>query len=75
METIRRTGAGCRALLESCTPGYYNNEGRMSDAAALGFPYGPGPVAFVELLRRWRSSGDFEGLEFDGLTSNATVRR
>ena len=75
VETIRRTDTGRRAFLESCTPGYYNNEGCMSDAAALGCPYGPGAVAFVELLRRWRSSGDFEGQEFDGPNPNATARR
>lgn len=49
-----------------CTPGYYNNEGRAPTAAQrynfLGFP--GGPLAFFDYIERWRSSGDFAGLEF-----------
>ena len=49
-----------------CTPGYYNNEGQPLNARArfamAGYP--GGPVAFFEFIERWRSSGDFEGLEF-----------
>ncbi len=74
VQTILKTGESRRAFLESCTPGYYNNEGRMSDAAALSFPYGPGPVAFMELLRQWRQAGDFAGLEMDS-SSAASSRR
>jgi cation diffusion facilitator CzcD-associated flavoprotein CzcO len=48
-----------------CTPGYYNNEGNPPTAAQrynfLGFP--GGPLAFFQYIDRWRSSGDFEGLE------------
>ncbi len=66
VRTIVEGGAARRAFLESCTPGYYNNEGRFDDATALSFPFGPGPVAFIELLRRWREAGDFAGLELDG---------
>ena len=49
-----------------CTPGYYNNEGKTPTAAALrgalGFP--EGPVAYFSYIDQWRTSGDFEGLEF-----------
>jgi cation diffusion facilitator CzcD-associated flavoprotein CzcO len=49
-----------------CTPGYYNNEGRpigrREKLNASGYP--GGPVAFFEYIDRWRTSGDFEGLEF-----------
>jgi cation diffusion facilitator CzcD-associated flavoprotein CzcO len=57
-----------RAFLGSpdCTPGYYNNEGgpigpkeRLNGA---GYP--AGPVAFFQYIDRWRSSGDFAGLEY-----------
>ncbi len=50
----------------TCTPGYYNNEGHgIADSArrnSLGYP--DGPVAYFEYIDRWRTSGDFEGLEF-----------
>ena len=49
-----------------CTPGYYNNEGgpigRRERLNASGYP--GGPVAFWDYIDRWRSSGEFEGLEF-----------
>jgi cation diffusion facilitator CzcD-associated flavoprotein CzcO len=49
-----------------CTPGYYNNEGgpigRRERLNVSGYPLGP--VAFFEFIDEWRTSGDFEGLEF-----------
>ncbi len=49
-----------------CTPGYYNNEGGpigpRERLNASGYP--DGPVAFFEYIDRWRSSGEFEGVEF-----------
>jgi cation diffusion facilitator CzcD-associated flavoprotein CzcO len=48
-----------------CTPGYYNNEGRSPGRRGLlnaGYP--AGPVAFFRYVDEWRTSGDFEGLEF-----------
>ncbi|WP_233158079.1 flavin-containing monooxygenase [Actinokineospora bangkokensis] len=35
-----------------CTPGYYNNEGMPRPRLST---YGDGPVAFHEVLRRWRA--------------------
>jgi cation diffusion facilitator CzcD-associated flavoprotein CzcO len=35
-----------------CTPGYYNGEG---NPRPVMFSFGPGPVAFHELLREWRA--------------------
>jgi cyclohexanone monooxygenase len=48
---------------ESCTPGYYNNEGQPSELARQNGPYGAGPNAFIRLIRDWRETGDLEGLE------------
>ena len=49
-----------------CTPGYYNNEGRpvgrRERLNSSGYP--DGPVAYFDHITRWRSSGDFAGLEF-----------
>ena len=53
-------------FLAECTPGYYNNEGRISDADARAAPYGAGQVEFIELLKAWREAGDMAGLELDG---------
>lgn len=66
VDTIVAQSEGRRKFLEACTPGYYNNEGRASDAAARSASYGAGPLAFVQLLREWRETGEFAGLELDG---------
>ncbi len=50
-------------FLESCTPGYYNNEGRPGDRSARNGSYGLGSIAFIQLLEQWRASGDLAGLE------------
>ena len=55
-----------RSFLESCTPGFYNNEGTSSPAADRNLPFGGGPTAFVNILREWREAGTFDGLELDG---------
>lgn len=63
VQTILAQGEMRRRFLESCTPGYYNDEGNVSDALARSLPFGAGPVAFIELLRQWRKQGNFAGLD------------
>ncbi|HUW02810.1 MAG TPA: NAD(P)/FAD-dependent oxidoreductase [Acidimicrobiales bacterium] len=62
-EILRNAGAR-GDFLEECTPGYYNNEGKPSERAMQNASYGRGPIAFFDLLTDWRTSGDFEGVEF-----------
>ena len=50
-------------FLESCTPGYYNNEGHPNQRAFRDGPYGGGSIAFVQMWEAWRRAGDLEGLE------------
>ena len=50
-------------FLESCTPGYYNNEGKPSDRAIQNGSFGGGSVAFIQLLENWRADKSFTGLE------------
>jgi hypothetical protein len=59
---VQLSGLG-REFLESCTPGYYNNEGKLSERAAQSGFYGAGSVAFFALLAAWRAAGDLKGLE------------
>jgi cyclohexanone monooxygenase len=47
----------------TCTPGYYNGEGRLEEGEGfLAGQYPAGAVAFYEMLTRWREQGDFEGI-------------
>ena len=49
-----------------CTPGYYNNEGgaigRKEKLNGSGYP--DGPMAYFRYIQQWRTSGEFEGLDF-----------
>lgn len=51
------------AFLESCTPGYYNNEGKLTERTLRNGWYAGGSPAFISLLREWRARGDLAGLE------------
>ncbi|MFT5210390.1 MAG: cation diffusion facilitator CzcD-associated flavoprotein CzcO [Flavobacterium sp.] len=60
------TGAGMMLGSLDCTPGYYNNEGQVSsDASKLNVGYPAGAAAYFQYIDEWRSSGDFEGIEFN----------
>ncbi len=48
----------------TCTPGYYNNEGQPGDGASLFVGYPAGAMAFFQYIDAWRTNGDFVGLEF-----------
>ena len=63
--TIRELAIDNSAFELSCTPGYYNNEGRgggEGTGSFLGDFYSPGFYAFDELLGEWRDKGDLDGL-------------
>ena len=57
----------------NCTPGYYNNEGKLADRAGVraGLGYPDGAVAYFEFIDRWRRSGEFEGLKFRSRTEES----
>ena len=50
-------------FLESCTPGYYNNEGRPEARNPKNTSYGAGSVAFIKVIEAWRNEGTLAGLE------------
>jgi len=50
-------------FLESCTPGYYNNEGQPKKRAAQNSTYGGGSIEYFQILADWRAEGSFAGLE------------
>jgi cyclohexanone monooxygenase len=51
-------------FLESCTPGYYNNEGRIDDPKiSRNAPFGAGPIVFFNILESWRKQSEMKGLE------------
>ncbi len=63
VETILSLAMNNQQFLESCTPGYYNNEGKPGDRSQRNGFYGAGPIAFVQLLEDWRAEGSMAGLD------------
>ena len=47
---------------QSCTPGYYNNEGQVNSKPQNNF-YGGGPIEFFALMKKWRSENQLPGLK------------
>jgi cyclohexanone monooxygenase len=66
VDTIRSLSVVNVAFFDACTPGYYNNEGKIASEGGgiQGESYAPGANAFNELLRTWRETGELEGLKF-----------
>jgi cyclohexanone monooxygenase len=65
IRTIRETSVDTSAFDQTCTPGYYNNEGGGGGEGIrshLGEPYLPGFYVFDDLLKAWRDNGDLDGL-------------
>lgn len=54
------------SFLSECTPGYYNNEGKVLEGRNTflftGYPLGP--AAYFRFSDEWRNSDNFAGLEF-----------
>jgi cyclohexanone monooxygenase len=67
---MRATEVDRTEWIQSCTPGYFNNEGKPDvDENGnekyrfyLGELYGPGWDAFMQVLADWREAGELEGL-------------
>ena len=66
VETVARSSLVDIDFLENCTPGNFNSEGQFNgEAMKINGPYGPGMVAFSQVLDRWYEEGTYEGLEFE----------
>ncbi|MDX1650243.1 MAG: monooxygenase, partial [Myxococcota bacterium] len=50
-------------FLENCTPGYYNNEGKVGERSAQDGFYGGGSIEFFRILEAWRVADALEGME------------
>jgi cyclohexanone monooxygenase len=66
VETIVRYARGRQAYLDSCTPGYYNNEGAFDERTLRNSQFWRGPMVFIRLLDAWRQEGSLAGLEVSG---------
>ena len=64
VRTIHESETSRTEFQQSCTPGYYNNEGRPEEGPGwFGGNYSAGAQEFFKLLRDWRAAGGMQGLE------------
>ena len=63
VEEIIRLSRISESFQESCTPGYYNNEGQPNPKSAQNSAYGKGPIPFFAKMKAWREEGTMEGLD------------
>jgi cyclohexanone monooxygenase len=64
VDEIRALSGPMRDFLSTCTPGYYNGEGKFY-RDGLGFggdQYGKGANAFDRLIAQWREDGTMSGM-------------
>ncbi len=65
VETVVNASVANVGFLESCTPGYYNNEGQPNgELIRRNGGYAPGIMAFSRVLEDWKADGGMKGLEF-----------
>jgi cyclohexanone monooxygenase len=64
VRTIEGGDTGFADFQQTCTPGYYNNEGKPGEGPGwFGGTYSGGAMAFFKLLKDWREKGDLAGLD------------
>ncbi len=66
VDTIVKMSGPRRAFLESCTPTYFNYEGKRRRGLELNEPYGGGAPAYLKILEDWRAEGSMAGIESQG---------
>jgi cyclohexanone monooxygenase len=63
-EVVAHSGPRLQQL-KSCTPSYYNHEGKLPADIAQNELYGLGPVSYFNLLAEWREQAELKGLHTD----------
>lgn len=63
VDVIEQTAGALDAFFDSCTPGYYNDEGQAREKPKANNWFGGGSIAFFDLIRKWRMQGLLAGME------------
>lgn len=63
VETVVQRSAATAERARTCTPGYYNREGKADAKTRQGSFFFGGPTEYADLLATWRANGDLAGFE------------
>ncbi|UXA07306.1 NAD(P)/FAD-dependent oxidoreductase [Mycobacterium sp. SMC-2] len=61
VDTVVGRSAASAERARTCTPGYYNREGKADNKTRQGSFFFGGPTEYADLLRSWRADGELEG--------------
>ncbi len=66
VDTVVARSAATAERASTCTPGYYNREGKADAKTRQGSFFFGGPTEYADILESWRTAGDFQGFEIHG---------
>jgi cation diffusion facilitator CzcD-associated flavoprotein CzcO len=66
VDTVMARSTATKDRAETCTPGYYNREGKADAKTRQGSFFFGGPTEYADILESWRATADLDGLEVRG---------
>ncbi len=63
VETVVQRAEATAERARTCTPGYYNREGKADAKTRQGSFFFGGPTEYADLLAAWRADGDLAGFD------------
>jgi cation diffusion facilitator CzcD-associated flavoprotein CzcO len=69
VDTVVARSAATAERAKTCTPGYYNREGKADAKTRQGSFFFGAPTEYADILAAWRAKGDMEGFEIRGTES------
>ncbi len=71
VDTVVARSVASAERAKTCTPGYYNREGKADAKTRQGSFFFGGPTEYADILAAWRAKGDLEGLLVRGAEAGA----
>jgi hypothetical protein len=62
VDTVVARSAASAERAKTCTPGYYNREGKADAKTRQGSFFFGAPTEYADILEQWRAEGDLAGL-------------
>ena len=66
VDTVVARSSATAERAKTCTPGYYNREGKADAKTRQGSFFFGAPTEYADVLAQWRADGDLAGLDIRG---------
>ena len=64
VDTVVARSIASAERAKTCTPGYYNREGKADAKTRQGSFFFGAPTEYADILQQWRADGNLKGLLF-----------